>query len=331
MDEKVIEVIQNTIDYQFNNTDLLQQAFIRRSYSEENGGENNEVLEFIGDKALDLVVVKVMMKRFGNITNGDYQEFKTKYSEGEFTNIKKDLVEGKMLAKCIDQLGFNEYLILGKGDLKKNVKEEDSVKEDLFEAIIGAVAIDSDWDLDCIEDVVKIMLNFNEYFNNNKYDNEIDYVAEIQEWSQKNNDELPNYTYETNDYGFLCYLELKDVKWGFSGIGKSKSGARFLAAKKAYEYLEENDMLFTIVDEIGKPDFDRSINQLQELYQKGYIEEPVYDFYEDSDYNGNSLWTCELHVEGIRNYYENQSSSKKDAKKKCAYELLCDLFANGGR
>ena len=88
MDEKVIEAIQNTIDYQFNNTDLLQQAFIRRSYSEENGGENNEVLEFIGDKALDLVVVKVMMKRFGNITNGDYQEFKTKYSEGEFSNIK---------------------------------------------------------------------------------------------------------------------------------------------------------------------------------------------------------------------------------------------------
>ena len=37
---------------------LLQQAFIRKSYSREKGGQNNEVLEFIGDKALDIAVVK---------------------------------------------------------------------------------------------------------------------------------------------------------------------------------------------------------------------------------------------------------------------------------
>ena len=53
-----LNYIQNHIDYRFKNTDLLEQAFIRRSYSEENGGADNELLEFIGDKALDLVVVK---------------------------------------------------------------------------------------------------------------------------------------------------------------------------------------------------------------------------------------------------------------------------------
>lgn len=37
---------------------LLQQAFIRRSYSKEKGGQDNEILEFIGDKALDLAVIK---------------------------------------------------------------------------------------------------------------------------------------------------------------------------------------------------------------------------------------------------------------------------------
>ena len=36
----------------------MQQAFIRKSYSREKGGQNNEVLEFIGDKALDIAVVK---------------------------------------------------------------------------------------------------------------------------------------------------------------------------------------------------------------------------------------------------------------------------------
>ena len=57
MDEKEIKFIQGQIGYTFKNQELLVQAFIRRSYSMENGGQDNEVLEFIGDKALDFVVV----------------------------------------------------------------------------------------------------------------------------------------------------------------------------------------------------------------------------------------------------------------------------------
>ena len=56
--ELVWKMVQGQIGYDFKNLDLLQQAFTRRSYTAENGGENNEVLEFIGDKALDFVVVK---------------------------------------------------------------------------------------------------------------------------------------------------------------------------------------------------------------------------------------------------------------------------------
>jgi len=43
-------MVQEQIGYDFKNLDLLQQAFTRRSYTAENGGENNEVLEFIGCK-----------------------------------------------------------------------------------------------------------------------------------------------------------------------------------------------------------------------------------------------------------------------------------------
>ena len=53
-----IRRIENTIGYSFRNKDLLQQAFVRTSYSQENGGQNNEVLEFIGDKALDFTVIR---------------------------------------------------------------------------------------------------------------------------------------------------------------------------------------------------------------------------------------------------------------------------------
>ena len=62
MDKKLgFEMVQGQIGYKFKNIDLLNQAFTRRSYTEENGGENNEILEFIGDKALDLAVVKVLV------------------------------------------------------------------------------------------------------------------------------------------------------------------------------------------------------------------------------------------------------------------------------
>lgn len=99
-----IKQIENTIGYTFKNKDLLQQAFVRRSYSEEKGGQNNEVLEFIGDKALDFAVIRLMMLRFGKITeNKEWSEFKltnpkyfkTKLGEGKFTDIKTMLVQKK--------------------------------------------------------------------------------------------------------------------------------------------------------------------------------------------------------------------------------------------
>ena len=64
MKQNDLMFIQSQIGYEFNNLNLLQQAFTRRSYSEENGGENNEVLEFIGDKVLDLIVTKYLTTQY---------------------------------------------------------------------------------------------------------------------------------------------------------------------------------------------------------------------------------------------------------------------------
>ena len=60
-----LDKVQEKIGYRFDNIDLLLQAFTRSSYSTQYGGENNEVLEFIGDNVLDLYVVKTLADRFG--------------------------------------------------------------------------------------------------------------------------------------------------------------------------------------------------------------------------------------------------------------------------
>lgn len=182
----LIAMVQGQTGYTFVNKSLLLQAFTRRSYTEENGGQNNEVLEFIGDKALDFAVVKLLSQKYGNNdiedprkrepkcfnieelqawnNRGSLGEFVCECDEGELTRIKSRMVEKRYLARRIDELGFADGLIMGKGDMMNNVQNEMSVKEDLFEAIIGAVAIDCGWDFDKIQSVVETMLVPEDFF-----------------------------------------------------------------------------------------------------------------------------------------------------------------------
>ena len=83
MNNETLNFIQGQIGYVFKNSDLLQQAFVRRSYSRENGGEDNEVLEFIGDKALDLIVVKLLAEKYGSYA-ADYDGYNPREDCNEF-------------------------------------------------------------------------------------------------------------------------------------------------------------------------------------------------------------------------------------------------------
>lgn len=335
MDRNDISTIQKIIGYEFHNRDLLQQAFIRRSYSKENGGENNEVLEFIGDKVLDLVVVKILSEEFGSIIDGDFHEFASEYQENKLTEIKKHLVEKDTLANCIDDLGLADYLIMGEGDRKNHVENSPSVMEDLFEAILGAVAIDSNYDLKALQDVIELMLNPEALI----FDDEINYIQEVQDWSLRRTGELPerefkeNYGFYTMSPGllnphapmmnekFTCYVQVDGVKKAV-GHGTSKVKAHEEAAKAIYDYLDDNNMLYTIQDEIDEPSLNMAINQLETLARRGYFSLPEYTAEEHHDENGNPFWHVECHIDEVEYYFDADSSSKKQAKKQAAYDML---------
>ena len=333
-----VNKIENTIGYTFSNGDLLQQAFVRRSYSEEKGGQNNEVLEFIGDKALDLAVIRIMMERFGRITaDKQWQEFKltnpkyfkTKYSEGKFTDIKKDLVQKKALAKCMDRLGFNSELIMGKGDRSQNIQDQDSVKEDLFEAIIGAVAIDCDYNMDTITDVVKTMIDFDAYFSGEDESDDENYVGLLQTWCQKSGYELPEYKYDERYDGYSCVVrvELDDCNYEGYGEGKSKAKARMAAAEDLYCELQDKGYITNEIEEaIGEASYDESLRQINELVQKGLINKPTYEYNQEYDENGNQVWSCVISIDGVDESFVNHDSKKKEAQKASAYEMLLYLM-----
>ena len=324
MNNETLEFIQEQLEYEFDEPKLLRQAFTRKSYSEEhNGAYHNEVLEFYGDKALEFIVMKKLSEYFGETTqNGKYASQKT---EGQLTEIKKKLVCRKMLAHRIDVLDFADCLLMGKGDEAQNAQDQESVKEDLFEAIIGAVAIDCGWNVVVLEEVVDRMLDV-EYYLENGLDDSTNYVDLIQAWSQKKYGDTPQYIFHEYSDGYECIINFSYEYNGFMGSGYSKREARMSAAENAYRFLEEENELLDPFDEVGAPSFDRAINQLQELYQKGYIDEITYNFSEDYDRNGNPIWKCVCMVENRENYWEIKSQSKKAGKKMVAYKMLCDIL-----
>lgn len=353
MEAKDIRFIQNQIGYEFSNTDLLQQAFVRKSYSNENGGQNNEVLEFIGDKVLDFVVVKLLCTRFGSMTSdAEWNEYECQHSEGKLTVIKKSLVQKSNLAYRIRMLGLEQFLIMGQSDYNQNVQNEDSVQEDLFEAILGAIAIDSNWDMQTLQEAVEIMLNPDENF-----EGEENYVEMVQEWMLRDSGSIPLYHFEKVSYSstwyfpfdgvsqsfnvfgspeerelmqstHCCLLKIRDNLPNFRGFGRSKNQARKNVCKLAYEYLKKNDYLFTIEDEIDEPSKDQAINQLEILARRGYFPVPTYDFSEEYDYNGNPVWQSKCMIEGESKVYKAKSSSKKEAKKQAAYKMLKYVLEN---
>ncbi|MDD6204345.1 MAG: putative dsRNA-binding protein [Firmicutes bacterium] len=368
--ELVFKMVQGQIGYDFKNLDLLNQAFTRRSYTEENGGENNEILEFIGDKALDFAVIKLLIAKFGRMKNGDpadgtkqtdlekqfcqpkdlrvydgANEFLCDYSEGELTKIKSRMVAKKNLARRMDEMGFAEYLIMGQSDINNNVMNEVSVKEDLFEAIVGAVVLDSEWDFAVIQSVVETMLLPEDFIESDSDDN---YVRMIQDWEMQENHTVPLFRFKEQSYSstwyypfggisqvlpcnsnthrlkFHCELKLLNRLPIFRGFGASKSEARMNVCKLAYEYLEKNGYIrhVTMRDEIDEPTKEDAINQLEILARRGYFSIPTYEYAETHDNDGNPVWKCKCRIKEYDKVYAAESSSKKEAKKLSALKML---------
>jgi len=122
----------------FKNKDLLKQAFIHRSYINENPGlhlSHNERLEFLGDAVLELIVTDFLYKKFPS------------YTEGELTAVRSALVNAIIISEVALKVGMNDYLLLSKGEAKDNGKARQYILANTYEAYIGAVYLDQGYDL----------------------------------------------------------------------------------------------------------------------------------------------------------------------------------------
>lgn len=212
-----------------------------------------------------------------------------------------------------------------------NVQEQDSVKENLFEAIIGAVTLDCDYNMDVITEVVDTMLDLDAFFDDDlEEDNyEKNYIGLLQEWSQSQGFGLPEYHYQKISDGYLCEVKISnnyDFNAIYYGRDLSKAKARADAAYQAYTDLRNKGYIGNEFEEaVGEPIYEESIRQINELFQKRLIYKPNYKFNLSHDNNGDPEWECILSVKGYDDYY-GYATTKKEAQREAVYDFLCYLM-----
>jgi len=169
-----MEKLQKNIDYKFNNIDLLKQALTHRSV----GKQNNERLEFLGDSILGSIISRELYQRFPLI------------DEGQLSRLRSDLVRGQMLAKLAKAIQLSEQLILGQGELKSGGFRRESIQADAFEAVLGAIFLDSDYST-----VNRVILKlYKELLDEANPETSLkDFKTQLQEILQKSGSDLPQY------------------------------------------------------------------------------------------------------------------------------------------
>lgn len=209
--------LEKSIGYTFKNKELLKVALTHSSYANEHQVECNERLEYLGDAVLDLCMSCYL---FDNI----------QLNEGVLTKTRAKAVCEEALNVYAEKIKLNTYLFLGNGEIQNGGRNRPAIIADAFEAMLGAVLLDSNFET--VYDVVKrIVLPFFNVVTQFK-----DYKSTFQEKVQADKrtlhyeivkDEGP-----ANDKTYEAVVYMDDILMG-RGIGKTKKEAEQNAAKAA--------------------------------------------------------------------------------------------------
>ena len=214
------------VDYRFTDEQLLEEALTHRS----RGANNYERLEFLGDSVLNLVVTARLY------------ELKPDAQEGDLSRMRARLVRGATLSDIAAGIGLGQQLILGEGELKSGGFRRASILADAFEALLGAIFLDSDY-----ASCRKVILDFFDPLIEGLPDVEElkDAKTLLQEWLQGRGLPLPEYILlkeEGADHAKKFYVQCRiaDDDTVMEACGNSRRKAEQAVAAKTLEYLIES-------------------------------------------------------------------------------------------
>lgn len=204
-------MIDDKIGFKFKNRKLINVALTHPSKSKE----NYQRLEFLGDSILDFLVGEYLFK------NSDK-------NEGDLTVLRSHFVSEEYLSECFDRLQIEDELFLGKS-LKNKVTR--AIKGDVFEAIVGAIYLESG-----LEDVRNFIIKNLQLENFNNVE-DTNYKSQLQELVQANFKCTMKYETEKEGEIFVAKFFM-DEDLIATGYGKDKLSAEqncaFVALNKLF-------------------------------------------------------------------------------------------------
>jgi ribonuclease III len=224
------EKLETMLNINFQNIDMIQQAFTHSSYVNEHRELNfsdNERLEFLGDAVLELGVSQYLFQKYPSMP------------EGEMTKLRASIVCEPSLATFARSLDFGSHILLGKGEEMTGGRNRPALLADVFEAFLGALYLDQGYE---------IALNFLEKhvfpkIDTGAFSHGMDYKSKLQEIIQQDKNQSIEYQIveekgPSHNKEFVAELLINQQLYG-SGVGRTKKEAEQRAAKDALDKLGE--------------------------------------------------------------------------------------------
>ena len=207
--------LEQKINIKFKDQEILKKSLVHKSHDNIN---NNEKLEFLGDRVLGLILSKTLLKI--------YPEEKEGVIDKKFAN----LVNKKTCLSIAKKIELKKFIITG-NSYKGLTRSDDKIAGDALEALLGAIYLDQG-----IAVVEKFILSYWADFLNKSLITRIDAKTQLQEYSKKKYKTLP--VFKINKQSgpqhspvFKVEVEIKGSKKYFA-FGTSKKNAQQNAAKK---------------------------------------------------------------------------------------------------
>ena len=214
--------LEHKLNYYFNDRNLLKNALLHKSLGNERKeykNQNNERLELLGDAVLDLIVAEYLYKNYKNA------------SEGTIAKLKAMVVSEPILAKISRQIGVGKFLMLSRGEVMSGGRNRESILADSFEAILGAVYIDSNLD----DARVFALSHIKQYIDHIEENEDIlDFKSILQEYVQKEFRTVPTYELVAErgpDHMKEFEIQVIVGNYKEKAVAKNKKKAEQLSAK----------------------------------------------------------------------------------------------------
>jgi len=222
---KSIDTLEKELGYEFKNKKLIIEALTHKSYKQP---YDNERLEFLGDAVLDLVVGEYLFKKFPHS------------DEGKLSKIRASLVNETGFDKLARALKLGDYIFLSNAEDNNGGREKSSLLSNAFEAIMGAIYLDTG--LKIVEKIAIRLIEEN-YKEISLVSLFCDFKTTLQELTQARFGITPEYKVVASrgpdhkkEFEVAVYIEDKEYA---RAIGKSKKIAQQEAAKLAVDILKE--------------------------------------------------------------------------------------------